>query len=237
MNIKNKKTQHLGPIGLGIIAVILTLTLLFGKHLFFPKNESLRLQDSAVKKMDLNKVKTSVDLKNNDYTGVGNLKTSQLQLSKKIDKLESKISRIKINQDFGVISDSVDGNGNNNGGDDMEGDESQAVTNFQNQITLLNNTLLSEFIDHNWSEMAIEDVYESFQSSSLEKYTVLAADCRSTMCRIEVMLNEVPPEDGFHELGDSLPWNGEMFFQADDESGEAIIYLARVNHSLPRLTE
>ena len=230
-----KKENPLNPvlIAISFFAVILTLTLIFGRNFLFIENESLGLQGETQKTNSLD-VKIPVNLKNQDR-GVGSLESTPLQLSKKIDKLESKVARIKANQHLRVQSD-LDANFDGDNEGSLMDEEAQAAVQLQEQVALMNNTLQSEYLDDQWSEAAVADVYESFQKDSGDGYAVLDADCRSTMCRVIVMLGDASPEENFMELGEKLPWNGEIFFQVDDmESGEAVIYLAREDHSLPRV--
>jgi len=55
---------------------------------------------------------------------------------------------------------------------------------------------------------------------------------------MEIAFQPGEHENNFRHLQELVPWSGEMFFQVDDiNAGEAVIYIARENHSLPRISE
>lgn len=120
---------------------------------------------------------------------------------------------------------------------DVASQEEENLAAIYEQIDLFENTMASEPGDAQWSNEAMTSIREAMNNSQEELHMeLLEVDCRSTLCRMSFALDSRSPENGFRQLPDNIPWDGEMFFQVDDmDLGEAIVYIARKDHQLPRI--
>lgn len=166
---------------------------------------------------------------------ISNLERVQSNLTKKLELLESKIAEIRENQHLAVLNE-YDGNNNQNNNTEMHPEiKEDALGPIKEDIDLLE-TIQSEPVDVEWSDSATKALYNSVQKNATGSVEIINVDCRSTLCRVEFFLNTPFKEEGFKELEKiSPPWNGEGFFEFDENSGLAVMYIAREGHSLPRL--
>ena len=93
-------------------------------------------------------------------------------------------------------------------------------------------TVLAEEIDSEWATSAQVVLDQAFQSSEADGINLVAAECRTSACRLELSLDgSLPVEDGFRKLVYLSPWQGQAFVQIDDD-GSAVVFLAREGYSL-----
>jgi hypothetical protein len=173
---------------------------------------------------------TGIEKNNNE---VAKLQQEQEKLSKEFDKLQSHLLKElqdKPSVEIGPNEDIID--------ESPEAEEERLITELVAHKDLLDHTLEGEAWDYEWSNEAITALQVSktqYQDTSIEMIDV---DCGSTLCR--VMLNFTPGEheNSIRHFQNALPWAGEMFFQVEDiNTGEAVIYISRENHSLPKISE
>ena len=92
---------------------------------------------------------------------------------------------------------------------------------------------IAEAIDPEWADSATEAVLESFNASIDDAIELLTVECRSTTCRLEFAVAGDSWIDGLASLQELLPWQSELaVHDQDPNSNEAIVYIARDNHSL-----
>jgi hypothetical protein len=120
-----------------------------------------------------------------------------------------------------------------------EEEEQQIADQTQAQIELMEATVLREAIDPEWAPSAQKVLKETFQQEALSGMYLVDADCRTSLCRMEVVFDEtLAPEDGFRMLTDNSPWQGQGFVRiGTDEDPSIMVYLAREGHSLPQAQE
>lgn len=167
-------------------------------------------------------------------------KQNQSALSEKIESLQSQIDALAATSQSTPDRTHVqDDEGSAVSETDIETQEEENLSEIYEQIDLFENTITSEPGDAQWSDEAMSSIRESMSNSQDELHMqLLEVDCRSTLCRMSFSLDSKSPENGFRHLQDNIPWDGEMFFQVDDmESGEAIVYIARKDHQLPRIQQ
>ena len=103
------------------------------------------------------------------------------------------------------------------------------------QVDLIEAAVLTEEVDEEWGPQAQQTLGDLFENEEMTGMYLLGADCRTSMCRMEVAFDEtVSPEKGLGTLADNAPWQGEGFVRiglGDDPS--VVVYLAREGQSLP----
>ena len=91
----------------------------------------------------------------------------------------------------------------------------------------------AEETDDRWSSSAEIAIETAFAEDSESRATVRRAECRSTVCRIDV---EFPsPGDqlrGAPILPMLVPWAGHSHLSMDPERGTVVLHVAREGHSL-----
>jgi len=107
----------------------------------------------------------------------------------------------------------------------------------QAEIELMEGTMLSEKPDPAWASSAQLALQTTLQKEAIPGVQMVEAECRTTLCRMELSLDGSIPQDNFRNLVDLAPWSGQSLIQIDTETGLAVMYLAREEHSLPQLTE
>ena len=116
-----------------------------------------------------------------------------------------------------------------------EEEQARTEAQIQTQVALLEGTLLGEKPDSVWGNTAQLALNTTFHSETMAGVQLMKADCRTTLCRLELFLDgSTAPEDSFRKLVYSSPWQGQGFVQIDGESGKAVVYLAREGYSLPQ---
>jgi len=102
----------------------------------------------------------------------------------------------------------------------------------QSFITV-DNSLLSETIDSEWSSYAISEITTKFEATELSNIEIVELDCRTTLCKMNINIASPDSQmDTFDKLNESLPWDGETLIQINADGSNAVIYLSRENHRL-----
>lgn len=114
----------------------------------------------------------------------------------------------------------------------------RAEAQTQAQVELIEGTMLTQKTDPEWANTAQLALHEVFQSEATAGILLMNAECRTTLCRMELVLDgSVSPEDSFRKLTHLAPWQGQGFVRIDPEGGSAVVYLSREGDSLPQLIE
>ncbi len=105
------------------------------------------------------------------------------------------------------------------------------------QVTLLEDTILTEEPDPQWAKTAKQSLYDAFDEVEPNGFVFQSADCKTTMCRLSLYLDQdVDASEAFRRMSTTMPWEGAGFARISDETGEVEIYLAREGHQLPQVT-
>jgi hypothetical protein len=116
--------------------------------------------------------------------------------------------------------------------------EEDIVAEYRARTDVIEQTLYSEYVDPEWADWAVNEIYESMLDTDAEDIEILTADCGSTLCRVELALNPETVEDSLAKLQTSIPWGGAVIIKMENiSSGEAVAYIARKDHTLPRVSE
>ena len=189
---------------------------------------------------DKNHLATAERTTQNNATKIPHKSTNEmhLELSKKIAALESTLAKVRTSDRSTSNDDAISQEDEDITFEDPELAEAEAEAQVQDQISYVEDVLHSEHVDTEWSDSAVTALYDAVQNDPSEQFTVIDADCRSTLCHVRLVLKSGLPDEGFRQLQEILPWNGESFFYMDDlESDEVAVYIAREEHSLPHLEE
>lgn len=111
--------------------------------------------------------------------------------------------------------------------------DTQANSQQRAQVQLLEDTLITETSDPDWSIAAEEQVRSGLVKASGE----LAVDnlvCATTMCKLEATSTSNDPAEIFRDMDEKLAWEGEIFMTVDLDEGRTTAWLGRPGESLPR---
>ncbi|NOT55156.1 MAG: hypothetical protein HOP18_11160 [Deltaproteobacteria bacterium] len=107
----------------------------------------------------------------------------------------------------------------------------------QAELTLMEGTLRAETPDPAWASTAQLALRTTFHQEERPGIQIVDAECRRTLCRMELALDSSTTQDSYRTLPDLVPWSAPIIIQVDTETGAAVMYLAREEHSLPRMRE
>lgn len=123
--------------------------------------------------------------------------------------------------------------------EDLERQEEQASAEIQAQENELQQTLVTEQVDPEWSQGAVTSWTEIFQKEELKDTHLGNIECRTTLCRVtptDPAQGAVAFEQGFRKLMLFAPWQGQGFGKIENPDGQApmaVFYVAREGHALP----
>ena len=167
------------------------------------------------------------------------LKTSSDKMNLKVRKQEQKLNDVNASADLGASntqpSEEKEAHPELTPEEEIELAEAQ----LQSQIELMEKTIFTEETDPEWSSEAELALDEAYRSGEMEMVEIVDIDCRTTLCRVELSFDgSGSSEEDFFELVGLIPWGGQRFMRVDTgENAEAVVYLAREGHSLPRYIE
>lgn len=118
-----------------------------------------------------------------------------------------------------------------------EQERERAAAHDRAELTLMEGTLHAETPDPTWASTARLALQTTFQHEALPGIQMLNAECRRTLCRMELSLDGSTAQNSYRNLPNLAPWSAPSFIQIDTETGSAVMYLAREEHSLPQMTE
>jgi hypothetical protein len=106
------------------------------------------------------------------------------------------------------------------------------------QVALIEQTMLEEGPDPQWTATAQQSLYEAFQNVDLQDMYLEEAECTATLCRLKLTFDEsADPGEAFRKMTNAIPWEGAGFSRIDDETGEVEVYVARQGYSLPKYAQ
>ena len=118
-----------------------------------------------------------------------------------------------------------------------EEERERATARTQAEIDLLEGTLRAEKSDSAWATAAQLALHTTLHKEALPGVQLMKAECRTTLCRMELALDGSTAQESFRNLIDLAPWSGQGLIQLNAETGLAVMYLAREEHTLPQVTE
>ena len=118
-----------------------------------------------------------------------------------------------------------------------EEERERATARTQAEIDLLEGTLRAEKPDPAWATAAQLALHTTLHNGAFPGVQIVGAECRTTLCRMELALDVATAQDSFRNLIDLAPWSGQGLIQLNAETGLAVMYLAREEYKLPQVTE
>ena len=163
------------------------------------------------------------------------MEEAQAELTRKVERLEALLADSRREEISREDEQPAAGPEESRIEESPEAREERVRAQIREQVELLETTLGRELDDKEWAKPAMISLGEAFETEAAEGIDLLEADCRSSMCRIRLAFDPSRAEESFGRLQTIVPWSGEAFLQIDDmDSGEAVLYLAREDHQLPR---
>ena len=97
----------------------------------------------------------------------------------------------------------------------------------------------AQAVDPRWANQADDLIKQAFTSDELQNTIPMAMECRSTLCRVEVVHKDASERSWFeHHLpslvADLLPSIAMHTTEHSDGSSVSVVYLAREGHPLPQ---
>lgn len=106
------------------------------------------------------------------------------------------------------------------------------------QANFVSETHLKEAVDQDWAPEAQQTVHAMFVDEALAGFTLTSADCRASLCRIEMGLDDgILGPEAFRKLQQNTPWDGAGFVQITLDPPGAVLYLAREGASIPEMSD
>lgn len=108
------------------------------------------------------------------------------------------------------------------------------------RIQLIETSLQQEHVDASWSTEASDAIEQTFDSEELAGASLVDLECRSTLCRVEVLHDDSEQLTEFqllfpNKIGHILPQLTLDHVEEGDSSTSTVIYLARDGYRLPRV--
>lgn len=225
------------------LAGILLLALIIGKNNAFIQTHPIMLQEgfensgaTISSKRNKLQVEHAPSDQGKQDSKITNIEQAQSELSKQMRVLESTLNRLEAGLDSAEGRDLNENGDHDSAVKTPEMEEEEVIADIKAQLDLMEETLQSESVDEKWSNSSMQGIYDAVLKNTAIGFHIASADCRSTICRLDLTFDPDLSEDSLSELPDLIPWSGEIFFHIDDiDSGEAVLYVSREGHFLPQL--
>ena len=119
----------------------------------------------------------------------------------------------------------------------------QAEAQTDAQQALVEQAIVSEKLDPSWAPRAEASLHSLFEQSEIHSLKLLSAQCRATICRMEIAPSDSEGTDdfalSFRRMLLHMPWQGQGFGRVYNPFGPsptAVLFLAREGASLPQPT-
>jgi hypothetical protein len=117
----------------------------------------------------------------------------------------------------------------------------QAEAQADAQQALVEQAIVSEKLDPSWAPRAEASLHSLFEDSEIHSLKLLSAQCRATVCRMEIAPSDSEGTDdfdlSFRRMLLHMPWQGQGFGRVYNPFGPsptAVFFLAREGASLPQ---
>ena len=231
----NKKTKiiiGIAAIVTGILATIITV----GTGNLTAKNQEITSQYNA-KSANPN---SSSKNKAAQTKGLNTNQKDRTEVQQTLQELSEQVSKLQKTQKQNADKNLEANSNENPSGLTPEEEAEKAQEELDVAIGLMEETVQSEPVDIEWSDSAVASLQNSVDEYSDGGMAIIEAECRSSLCRLQLALDIDNVKASIEAIEESLPWNGEMFFQVDESDPgypEAVFYIAREDHSLPGMIE
>lgn len=174
-------------------------------------------------------------VKSDGSAELARMEAAQAELMRKVERLEALLADSRRDEVPREDEQPAAGPDESRIEESPEAQEERVSAQIREQIEFLETSLGRELADKEWAKPAMIALGDAFETEAAEGIDLLEADCRSSMCRIRLAFDPSIAEESFGRLQSIVPWSSEGFFHIDDvDSGEAVLYLSREDHQLPR---
>ena len=150
--------------------------------------------------------------------------TSQKKFSRKLGLLEREVAELIDNRE------EEEANLN-----DFEAEQAKAKAQIQELLSVMEEALVSDKIDTEWAESAVDSFYNAINDDDWQGIELLIAECGNAVCIAEIVVKPDMMQENIHRLPDLISWNAEIFINVlNNDSGDAVVFISREDHSLPR---
>jgi hypothetical protein len=125
--------------------------------------------------------------------------------------------------------------------EDLQQANEQAEAQADAQQALVEQAILSEKLDPSWAPRAEASLHSLFEDSEIHSLKLLSAQCRATVCRMEIASSDSEGtgdfDRSFRRMLLHMPWQGQGFGRVYNPFGPsptAVFFLAREGASLPQ---
>jgi hypothetical protein len=125
--------------------------------------------------------------------------------------------------------------------EDLQQANEQAEAQADAQQGLVEQAIVSEKLDPSWAPRAEASLHSLFEQSEIHSLKLLSAQCRATICRMEIAPSDSQGTDdfdrSFRRMLLHMPWQGQGFGRVYNPFGPtptAVFFLAREGASLPQ---
>lgn len=107
-------------------------------------------------------------------------------------------------------------------------------------MEVMETSLAEEQVDVAWSSSALDQIQRAFNSNELNGVGIIDLDCRKTLCRIEMDIDDPFLAAEYQlwlslKIGDILPQASMMVNQDEEGHSNATLFLAREGYNLPTI--
>ena len=132
-----------------------------------------------------------------------------------------------------------DSNGLDTQGEHKRPMSEQVDAKMNAQAELIETRIHSESPDPSWTDAAEIALEDKFMSGNIRQFELVDTECASTLCRVRFYFSDIGSTQidnpKLTQIVSALPWTGEAWLRFENtENGEAVLYLAREGHTLPR---
>jgi hypothetical protein len=125
--------------------------------------------------------------------------------------------------------------------EDLQQANEQAEAQADAQQALVEQAIVSEKLDPSWAPRAEASLHSLFEQSEIHSLKLLSAQCRATICRMEIAPSDSEGtgdfDRNFRRMLLHMPWQGQGFGRVYNPFGPsptAVFFLAREGASLPQ---
>jgi hypothetical protein len=178
--------------------------------------------------------------------GEEDLAPALAEMNDKVAALTAQIASIKREALLGAMRGSPSEAGAREGAEasrlSLEEETQRGEAQAQAQEDLIQKAVLTEQLDPSWAPAAETAIRRVFEEKQIESLRLVDAECRASLCRIEIAANEAGVDSAgfdqsFRKLLIHRPWQGQGFgriYNPFGPSPTAVLFLAREGRDLPQ---
>jgi hypothetical protein len=175
-------------------------------------------------------------------SGQQDMDRSLADVNAKMAALTAQLESLK-KQASGTDATALSGSPDGSFAEKVQQANEQAEAQADAQQALVEQAIVSEKLDPSWAPRAEASLHSLFEDSEIHSLKLLSAQCRATICRMEIAPSDSEGTDdfdlSFRRMLLHMPWQGQGFGRVYNPFGPsptAVFFLAREGASLPQPT-